>query len=504
MSFKKKIFIVSSILAVYAVYRFIYFSLKPPSRYYCPVTIPGGRPLVLDDPSYKNHRFKTINDVSCLNETRVYDIIGITTPDDIRRALSLAQEKKIPISIAGARHSMGGQAFFTDSLVLDMTSYNRIVEINEKGKTITVESGATWHDIQLSLHSKGLAVKAMQSTDIFTVGGSLSVNAHGMDHSVGSMASTVISFTLMLADGTIRKVSSSDSELFNAAIGGYGLFGVILEVELEVTDNVMYRRDTFSVRTSEFPQLFKKIKDSHTYELFYAHLSTSPLSFFKTMIVYGYRRVEYSGSFPPLGRVSLINFRRYLINLSKSRYYGQIFKWVAEKYIDPFLEKRSIGLLSRNSVMHDSVEYLENILVNETDILQEYFIPRDQFIPFIEHVKVILQKSSLPVLNASIRVVNRESNLLTYAPQDMFALVLYLNQRATPGALKAMEKVTGQLIDITTKFGGTFFLPYQLHYTKAQLLAAYPSIDTFFALKRKYDPHLLFMNTFYAKYALGK
>ena len=68
-------------------------------------------------------------------------------------------------------------------------------------------------------------------------------------------------------------------------------------------------------------------------------------------------------------------------------------------------------------------------------------------------------------------------------------------------ALREMEKLTRDLIDLTLKYKGTFFLPYQLYFTKEQLQKAYPNIDAFFALKKKYDPTLLFMNSFYAKYA---
>ena len=83
----------------------------------------------------------------------------------------------------------------------------------------------------------------------------------------------------------------------------------------------------------------------------------------------------------------------------------------------------------------------------------------------------------------------------------MFAIVLYVNQRVDKSSLQAMEKLTSNLIDLALKFDGTFFLPYQLYYTREQLQKAYPNIDAFFALKRKYDPLLLFMNNFYAKYA---
>ena len=59
-------------------------------------------------------------------------------------------------------------------------------------------------------------------------------------------------------------------------------------------------------------------------------------------------------------------------------------------------EIRKKNILSRNEVMHDSVEYLENVLINETDILHEYFIPRKNFIPYINQVRTLLQKSKVP------------------------------------------------------------------------------------------------------------
>jgi FAD/FMN-containing dehydrogenase len=141
------------------------------------------------------------------------------------------------------------------------------------------------------------------------------------------------------------------------------------------------------------------------------------------------------------------------------------------------------------------------VLVNETDILQEYFIPRKQFTNFIDRMRLVLQKHTIPLLNASVRIVEKEENMLTYAPEDMFAIVLYLNQRVTINDLREMELLTRELIDAALDLGGTFFLPYQLYFTNEQLRKAYPTIDAFFALKKIYDPKNLFMNKFYAKYA---
>src|SRR5918994_1270178 len=198
----------------------------------------------------------TINDVSCLDRTPVYGIVKITSVDDIKNALQFARENKLKVSMAGVRHSMGGQAFFRNNLVLNMKGFNQI-RLNEEEKTVTVQSGATWHDIQNFLHPK-YAVKAMQSTDIFTVGGSISVNAHGMDHLAGSVGSSIRSLRLMQADGSIVEVSHEQNpELFNLVVGGYGLFGVILDVDLEIVDNDVYQTERQVVHYRDFPEIFE-------------------------------------------------------------------------------------------------------------------------------------------------------------------------------------------------------------------------------------------------------
>ena len=198
----------------------------------------------------------TINDASCLDRTPVFGVVAVRTADDVKNALAFARTNGRKVSIAGVRHSMGGQAFARDAVVLDMRNYNQM-SLDEANKVLTVESGATWHDIQNFLHPK-YAVKAMQSTDIFTVGGSIAVNAHGMDHNTGAIGGTIRSLRLMLPDGSIQQLSRDENpELFNLVIGGYGLFGVILDVQLDITDNVVYEYEHRVVDYTEFPGIWE-------------------------------------------------------------------------------------------------------------------------------------------------------------------------------------------------------------------------------------------------------
>jgi len=455
----------------------------------------------------------TINDVSCLDRTPVYGVVQVTRLEDLSTAIKLAQEKNLKISMAGARHSMGGQAFYRNALVLDMTQFNQM-SLDEDQRVLTVQSGATWHTIQNYLHPK-YAVKAMQSTDIFTVGGSISVNAHGMDHRAGSVGSTLRSLRVMLADGQVVRVSRAENpELFDLVVGGYGLFGIIVDAEIEITDNVVYQTERQVISYREFPDLFTtEILPDEKLGLFYGHLSTASDSLLDEMILYKYTLASLPGAdIPPLGEVSSTRLRRLVLNFSKLGDFPMRLKWLAEKHLEPRMEACTVVprtqamaegeacFVSRNEPMHDSVAYTRNDLQRETDILHEYFIPREQFVPFIDGLRQIVQTNKVNLLNASVRILHPEHNFLNYAPAEMYSIVLYINQPTTPEGNAHMRTVTRQLIDLTSNVNGRFFLPYQLHYTPEQLRRVYPEIDQFFELKQKYDPEGRFTNTFYETY----
>lgn len=96
----------------------------------------------------------------------------------------------------------------------------------------------------------------MQSYNDFTVGGSLSVNVHGRDP-LGSLIKTVISLKILLANGIIVEASRTNhSDLFYAAIGGYGLVGQIVEVTLQLTDNIPIQRVVKTMGIKDYKQYF--------------------------------------------------------------------------------------------------------------------------------------------------------------------------------------------------------------------------------------------------------
>jgi FAD/FMN-containing dehydrogenase len=316
----------------------------------------------------------------------------------------------------------------------------------------------------------------------------------------------------MLSDGRVLKASPSEnSELFRHVLGGYGLFGVILDVDMDVVENEMYERHAVYIDYKDYPGYYQKnIEANSKIGLAFGRLSVSPGSFLRETAVHIYSKTEFDGQLPPLtpGRYDALG--RFVVNFSKTGASGRWFRWTVEKYFEPHLHQcvtrnqamsqSEACLVSRNEEMYDDMAYLKNRL-RDTDILQEYFVPYDRMPEFVDALREVVRRNAANLLNVTIRAVHKDTvTSLPYAKDDMFGLVLYFNVRFNDRDNEILTQTTTDLVDAAEHVGGTYYLPYQLFYSRDQLQRAYPDVDDFFVMKKKYDPISLFSNKFFEKY----
>ncbi len=142
----------------------------------------------------------------------------------------------------------------------------------------------------------------------------------------------------------------------------------------------------------------------------------------------------------------------------------------------------------------------KNNLQNNTDVLQEFFLPQEQILAFIQGLGDVLQRHRVVTRNVEIRSVHKENILLDYAKADWFGVVLYLNFDVNEQEMRKIKEAHSDLIDLAQSLGGSFYLPYQLSATRVQIEKSYPEFGKFLELKKKYDADLLFTSEFYKKY----
>jgi FAD/FMN-containing dehydrogenase len=455
-------------------------------------------------------------DASHLDATHIAHEVQLSSVPEtailqLRQALQEARSQHLKISVAGARHSMGGQTVYPDGIVVDMLQCNSMQldsTRNANGALVLlhVQAGARWSDVIPYLDAHGYAVRIMQSNNPFTVGGTLSVNAHGWQHNEPPFASSVESFQLFTADGESKTCSRSENtDLFHGAIGGYGLFGVLVSIDLRVMPNALYRAERFELPAEAYSQRYHALVDNNpTLGLVYGRLSVAPRSFLKQALLTRY--TVQPGTVPVLSlqkneSTGLMHVKHLLFLASVGSGFGKEFRWFLEKTVGG----ESAALATRNRILNDPIDLFENHDSTRTQLLHEYFVPRDSLESFLVQARSIIPGHAGDLLNLTVRSLAPDSDAyLHYARENVFSLVMLFSQATTAPADSAMAAMTRDLIDAALAVGGTYYLPYRRHATRNQFFRAYPMAEGFFALKRQYDPEELFQNQFYREYGIAQ
>lgn len=444
------------------------------------------------------------NDASQLNLTKIDTLIKVPNSkteivNQLKQVLKYANEKNLKISIAGAQHSMGGHSIYPNGILLNMLPYKHI-ELDQENNILTIGSGALWEDAINYLDKYGKSVAVMQAFSSFSVGGSMSVNGHGWQKNLPPVSSSVISFTLMNYNGEIINCSREENpELFRLVIGGYGLFGIILDVKLKVVDNLALKYKSVSMNSDEYLSYYKKfITDNQNVNLVFGRLRISDKKFLDEATIIYFEKSNEKPLSLENQRTKNKEIRRIVFRSTVDSEYGKRLRWDLEKGMNKVLNNT---VFTRNELLNGNVSLIENKDPNSTDLLHEYFIPERNFNQFIKDIKPILKDFEIDLLNITLRAVNKdEDSFMNYARQNVFGFVLLFNQKKTEKQESEMKILTNKLVDVTVKNEGTFYLPYRLHIDKMKMRKVYPQADSFFVFKRKYDPQEIFENKFYLHY----
>ncbi len=438
----------------------------------------------------------TVNDVTQLNPIVVDSVFVPTRISEIQEKIKTTTGI---ISIGGGRYSMGGQTATEHALQIDMRKMDRIVRLDEKAKTITVEAGIRWRDIQSIIDSKNLSLQIMQTYSNFTVGGSLSVNVHGRYVNQGPIIRSVVSIKLVLADGSLVLASSTENkELFYGAIGGYGAMGVIVEATLRLVENTKIERQVRELEVGEYQNYFFSSVKSDPNAVF--HNGDFILPDFKLV-----RSITWVNTKKPLTvteRLISKNQKYFLQPVTISAISSlPIGPKVRNSIIEPMLYSKSKVEWRNYEASYDVAELEPLIRYPNTYVLQEYFVPLKNFEAFIPRMKKIFDDHHVHIINVSIRhALPDPGSLMRWAREEVFSFVVYYKQGRTKKDAEEVGKWTRKLIDEALALGGTYYLPYQIHATQEQFQKAYPDSKAFFALKKKVDPLNRFRNKLLDKY----
>jgi len=161
-----------------------------------------------------------------LIEHRPQVVVAARTVDDVIKALVLAKKYDIPVTPRGqATSGYGGAVPCRGGMVLDLSSLNRVIEVDTEKATVDVEPGVVWQELSRTLAAHGLDNRVYPtSAPSSTVGGWFAMGGVGIGSlRYGSIGDNVLEIDVVGLDGVIQTWSGPDIEPYHQTCGAVGV-----------------------------------------------------------------------------------------------------------------------------------------------------------------------------------------------------------------------------------------------------------------------------------------
>ena len=164
-------------------------------------------------------------------------VVQPKSAEEIQKVLEFANERKVPVIPRGAASwGFGGVIPTNAGIVIDLSPFRKILCLNKAQKTIMVEAGARWSDIDILVKKEGLCLMTYPSSKFSTVAGWIATGGYGINSfRYGHLTNQIVSMTVITPSGESKKLTPSDPE-FAYFVSTEGEFGVIVEVNLKLRD----------------------------------------------------------------------------------------------------------------------------------------------------------------------------------------------------------------------------------------------------------------------------
>jgi SAM-dependent methyltransferase len=417
--------------------------------------------------------------------------------------LFLRENPNQKISIIGAGMSQAALAVPSQSTAIGVSLSNfKSISIDKTTMVATVGAGVTWEELQKEASNYGLAPLVSQASPIFSIGGSIGINCHGWDHRHGTLANTIKKLWVLTAKGELLDIDPQHA-LFPFIVGGWGLSGIVVKASLQMTPNIPLKSVSEDCSLVSYVERFRAMQQDPKSHMHRYRLNITPGSALQKGFITSY--IVNETGYEPLTTIPFENergtpFDRIAVNAARYLPILRSFGWNFEHHRR--LKETTLAL--RSDHMHPSIKMALDNAPSSTEILQEYFLPPDQIIPFTNFLSEVLIREKVTLLNASIRYVSKDSStLMSYAPEERFSLVLFFTQKTDPISWSKSQCWIREVLDKVLELKGSFYVPYPHFASLDQFQKSYPQWQEYLKAKAYLDPNERFSTKFYKEYFLN-
>jgi decaprenylphospho-beta-D-ribofuranose 2-oxidase len=438
----------------------------------------------------KHHNlFSKVKNVDPLNTRGFEERVTL-----LKKRLESSDKNNVPINISYEEFFSLPNDHSVDYFNKETLSLSEIVDFDIENKSLTVSGATQIASINQFLKEYGLVLPLAVPSKYSTVSDIVNFNlpSDSLDDSLA--IETIRSFRLLTPSGEVVNVNRAENpELFSLVIGGYGLFGIIIDAEFELASDGTFEKRTYISKRDDFLNLFfskiflKNDTVSMVATLYLHHPRISPDVISVTS--------WFEQSKEALQKRNDNEFSLLLKNLR-----NEISFFKTTVHFDEDIFKQ---LFSRNEVQ----SALKDILFEEKNMYKDrrtntytYYVPVRNLNPFLDF---IIEKNNngelyTPKITLYFIKSNREGYLSPSSKEDMFMVTYTDEYTHTDRRTKEdRQKVQLEVTKKVTAFTGRDALTNSYHGSREDMLKQYQNIPAFIKQKNARDSLSLFTTEWY-------
>jgi alditol oxidase len=382
-------------------------------------------------------------------------------------------QKHANIKVLGTRHCFNSIADSTANLI-SLAQMDRVVELDAKARTVTVEAGMRYGHLSPYLHEKGFALHNLASLPHICIAGAIATATHGSGDKNGNLAKAVAGLEIVTAEGEVLKLSrEKDGKVFPGAVVHLGALGVVTKVTLDVQPAFEMRQDVYE----DLP--LAQLKD-HFEEIMSAGYSVSLFTDWRHK------------------RVNEVWLKRRIVKGvprdAKAEFYGAK---LAAKNLHPIAELSAENCTEQMGVPGPWYERLPHFRMGFTpssgkELQSEYFVPRTNAVEAILAVERLRDVVSPHLMISELRTIDADQLWMSTCYQRASLAIHFTWKQDWDSVRKELPRIEKELAPFKARphWGKLFTMD------AGELQKRYDRLSDFKRLLKEYDPRGKFRNDF--------
>lgn len=383
------------------------------------------------------------------------------------------------MKVLGTRHCFNDIAD-TSSEFLSLKPQDKVIALDAKARTVTVEAGITYGQLSPYLHQKGFALHNLASLPHISVAGACSTATHGSGEKNGNLATAVSGLEIVTASGEIRALSrNKDRETFQGAVVGLGALGVMAKITLDVQPTFMMQQYVYQdLPLDQLKQNFDAIEGSA----------------YSVSLFTDWRKPRFNEVWIK-SRMDQGKFD------ARPVFYGAK---LATRNLHPIEELSAENCTEQMGVPGPWYERLPHFRMGFTpsagkELQSEYFVPRQHAVDAILAVERLHEMVSPHLLITEIRAIAADDLWMSPCYKQPCVTIHFTWKQDWPAVSKVLPVIERELAPFKARphWGKLFVM------SRDQLKQSYEKLPDFVTLCNQFDPGGKFRNDFLKRNIFG-